>query len=116
VGGNEVQKRYEQEIKAEMADMYPNVTIDYHCPGWSSNWNKAVDLIKPRLASADGLVLSYYVRTTFGRTMRKACPDNCPWWGAKGHGKASIIAGITKAAQEAAIRRRTASKSPNLSL
>jgi hypothetical protein len=105
VGGNETQKRYEEEVRGHIAAKYPNVKIEYHCPGWSSNWNKAVDVIKPRLQEADGLVLSYYVRTMFGRTIRKACPDNCPWWGSQGHGKASIIRGLEKAIQHAALRR-----------
>ena len=105
VGGNETQKRYEEEVRATLGAKYPNVRIEYFCPGWSSNWNKVVDVVKPRLLKADGLVLSYYVRTMFGRTIRKACPDNCPWWGAEGHGKASIIRGLEKAIQQAAVRK-----------
>jgi hypothetical protein len=105
VGGNETQKRYEEEVRATLSAKYPNVRIEYFCPGWSSNWNKVVDVVKPRLLKADGLVLSYYVRTMFGRTIRKACPDNCPWWGAEGHGKASIIRGLEKAIQHAALRK-----------
>ena len=105
VGGNEMQKRYEEEVRATLGIKYPNVKVEYFCPGWSSNWNKVVDVVKPRLLKADGLVLSYYVRTMFGRTIRKACPDNCPWWGAEGHGKASIIRGLEKAIQHAALRK-----------
>jgi tetratricopeptide (TPR) repeat protein len=110
VGGNETQRRYEADIRTEFAETYPNVVIEYYCPGWSSNWNKTLDQIKPRLAGADGLLLSYYVRTMFGRSLRKACPANCPWWGADGHGKASIMRGLIKAAQQAAIRRQAATK------
>lgn len=108
VGGNEVQRRYEDDVRSQIVAKYPNVTLEYFCPGWSSNWNKVVDIIRPKLANADGLLLSYYVRTMFGRTIRKACPDNCPWWGADGHGKASIIRGLEKAIQHAALRRRNA--------
>jgi hypothetical protein len=105
VGGNETQKRYEEDVRKTFASKYPNVSIEYFCPGWSSNWNKVVDVIRPKLAKADGMLLSYYVRTMFGRTIRKACPDNCPWWGADGHGKASIIRGLEKAIQYAALRK-----------
>jgi hypothetical protein len=105
VGGNETQKRYEEDVRKTFASKYPNVAIEYFCPGWSSNWNKVVDVIRPKLAKADGMLLSYYVRTMFGRTIRKACPDNCPWWGADGHGKASIIRGLEKAIQHAALRK-----------
>jgi hypothetical protein len=105
VGGNETQKRYEEDVRETIAAKYPNVKIEYFCPGWSSNWNKVVDQIRPKLPKADGMVLSYYVRTMFGRTIRKACPDNCPWWGAQGHGKASIIRGLERAIQQAALRR-----------
>lgn len=105
VGGNETQKRYEEDVRESIAAKYPNVKIEYFCPGWSSNWNKVVDLIRPKLPKADGMVLSYYVRTMFGRTIRKACPPNCPWWGAQGHGKASIIRGLERAIQQAALRR-----------
>lgn len=105
VGGNETQKRYEEDVRKTFASKYPNVTIEYFCPGWSSNWNKVVDVIRPKLAKADGMLLSYYVRTMFGRTIRKACPDNCPWWGADGHGKASIVRGLEKAIQHAALRK-----------
>jgi tetratricopeptide (TPR) repeat protein len=105
VGGNETQKRYEEDVRKIFASKYPNVSIEYFCPGWSSNWNKVVDVIRPKLAKADGMLLSYYVRTMFGRTIRRACPDNCPWWGADGHGKASIIRGLEKAIQHAALRK-----------
>jgi hypothetical protein len=105
VGGNETQKRYEEDVRKTFASKYPNVSIEYFYPGWSSNWNKVVDVIRPKLVKADGMLLSYYVRTMFGRTIRKACPDNCPWWGADGHGKASIIRGLEKAIQHAALRK-----------
>ena len=105
VGGTEVQIRYEEEIKEEFAEKYPNVSIQFFYPGWTSNWNKFVDVIRPRIAESDGMLLSYYVRTMFGRTIRKLCSDNCPWWGANGHGKASISRGLTEAAHKAAQRK-----------
>jgi len=108
VGGNEVQQRYEPDIKAELAVEYPNLTVDFEYPGWSSNWASVADGIKSRLGNYDGLVLSYFVRTIFGRTIRKMCTDTCPWWAAPGHGKASIKRGILAAARHAAGRKTKA--------
>ena len=105
VGGNEIQQRYEKDIVAELAVEHPNLTVDFEYPGWSSNWASVADGIKSRLGDYDGLVLSYFVRTIFGRTVRKMCTDSCPWWAAPGHGKASIKRGILAAARHAATRR-----------
>ncbi len=105
VGGNEIQQRYEKDIVAELAVEHPNLTVDFEYPGWSSNWASVADGIKSRLGDYDGLVLSYFVRTIFGRTVRKMCTDSCPWWAAPGHGKASIKRGILAAARHAASRR-----------
>ena len=109
VGGNEVQQRYEPDIKAELASEYPNLTVDFEYPGWSSNWASVADGIKSRLGNYDGLILSYFVRTIFGRTIRKMCTDACPWWAAPGHGKASIKRGILAAARHAAGRKTKSS-------
>lgn len=105
VGGNEIQQRYEKDIVAELAVEHPNLSVDFVYPGWSSNWASIADGIKSRLGDYDGLVLSYFVRTIFGRTVRKMCTDSCPWWAAPGHGKASIKRGILAAARHAATRR-----------
>jgi hypothetical protein len=105
VGGNEVQQRYEPDIKAELALECPNLAVEFVYPGWSSNWASIAEGIKSRLSSFDGLVLSYFVRTIFGRTIRKMCTDSCPWWAAPGHGKASIKRGILAAARHAAARK-----------
>lgn len=106
VGGNEIQQRYEKDIVAELAVEHPNLTVDFEYPGWSSNWASVADGIKSRLSDYDGLVLSYFVRTIFGRTVRKMCTDSCPWWAAPGHGKASIKRGILAAARHAASRKQ----------
>jgi hypothetical protein len=108
VGGNEVQQRYEKDIISELAIEHPNLSVDFVYPGWSSNWASVADGIKSRLGDYDGLVLSYFVRTIFGRTVRKMCTDACPWWAAPGHGKASIKRGILAAARNAALRRSKA--------
>jgi len=105
VGGNEMQQRYEKDIVAELAVEHPNLSVDFEYPGWTSNWASVSDGIKSRLGDYDGLVLSYFVRTIFGRTVRKMCTDSCPWWAAPGHGKASIKRGILAAARHAATRR-----------
>ncbi len=105
VGGNEIQQRYENDIVSELAVEHPNLKVDFEYPGWSSNWAAVADGIKSRLGDYDGLVLSYFVRTIFGRTVRKMCTDACPWWAAPGHGKASIKRGILAAARHAASRR-----------
>ena len=106
VGGNEIQQRYEKDIVAELAVEHPNLSVDFEYPGWSSNWVSVADGIKSRLGDYDGLVLSYFVRTIFGRTVRKMCTDSCPWWAAPGHGKASIKRGILAAARHAASRKK----------
>jgi hypothetical protein len=105
VGGNEIQQRYEEDLRAELEVEYPNLSIDFEYPGWSSNWTAVADGIKSRLGAYDGLVLGYFVRTIFGRTIRRMCTDSCPWWAAPGHGKASIKRGILAAARHAANRQ-----------
>jgi hypothetical protein len=106
VGGNEIQRRYEAAIKAGLAQRYPNLSVDFDFPGWSSNWNVEADSVRARLPNYHGLVLSYFVRTQLGRTIRKLCNDTCPWWAAPGHGRDAITRGILIAARHAASRRQ----------
>jgi len=98
VGGNETQQQYVEGIKSRLGSEYPGLTLSFILPGWSSNWNKDVEVFKSKLRSADCVVLNRLVRTQFGRTVRKLCGSDHPWLPCTGSGKKSLESAIVAAA------------------
>jgi tetratricopeptide (TPR) repeat protein len=98
VGGNEVQERYEEWLRAEAIRRWPQVTLTFEFTGWSSNWGRSLDLIERRIAESDAVVLMRFVRTMLGRAVRASCSEHgVPWIPCTGHGRESLLGAIEQA-------------------
>jgi hypothetical protein len=97
IGGNEIQRQYEQSIRADMAKEHPAWSLEFYYPGWTSNWNVHLDNVRPKIWSSDAVVLSNLVRTQFGRHVRKTCDESIPWFPCTGRGKDSLKRSIKEA-------------------
>lgn len=99
VGGDERQAQYDAAVREELGRKHPNITVEFCHPGWGSHWGRTLDDLKRRLAHHDGVVVSRFVRTEFGRQLRKSL--EIPWWGCYGTGKQAILDSIVQAARSA---------------
>lgn len=106
VGGNETQAQYEAAINAEVTERYAGVvTVQMHTTGMVSNWNKHLDAVHRLLGDTDGVVISRYVRTMFGRNLR-ANLGSIPWRTCTTTGKAGFLRLIDDLAREIDTIRR----------
>jgi tetratricopeptide (TPR) repeat protein len=107
VGGNEVQRKMEEDIRATVANRYPSVTLDFMHTGWSSNWSTFAGEFRRRLPGVDGVVFLSLMRTMLGRTLRREC--TVPRIGCGRGGQGAIVESIRRAIPMAQshLRRRT---------
>ncbi len=98
VGGNEMQARYDDAVRRELADRLPDVVVDFQHTGWSSNWGRQVAALAQRIGEADAVVIMRFVRTLLGATLRRTCSEKGKRWVAcTGHGRDSIVRSIEEA-------------------
>lgn len=98
IGGNETQERYIEPLKKDWRTSWPGLQAVFYLPGWDSGWNTHWDKIGPKIPTFSAVVLSPLVRTQFGRTVRRNCNENTPWFSCTGRGKASIKRSVENAA------------------
>jgi hypothetical protein len=99
VGGDQRQKIMQPAIRRVVSASHPNVTIEFVHPGWSSNWKAAADSVSRKLEDVDVVVLNPFVRTMFGRHVRKTISDaEMQWRTTYGHATPSIARAIVVAA------------------
>ena len=98
VGGNEIQARYEQEIRQRFSREVPWLQVTFRFPGWSSNWGIELEDCKRLLPQSDVVVIHRFVRTEFGRALRASCGSKPPWRSCTGTGRQSLISAIKAAA------------------
>ena len=94
VGGNEMQARMDESIRATIRDEAPGVTIEFLHSGWSGNWAAHAEQFDRSVARADGVVFLQLMRTMFGRTVRARC--HVPWRGCRGRGQGEIVNAIRR--------------------
>ena len=100
VGGNEVQARYEVWRTAEARRRWPKVSIEFDFSGWAKNWGRNLPAIEGRVRDADAVVVTRFIRTLLGRTIRALCGEHgLPWVPCTGHGRKSLLAAIEQAVQ-----------------
>jgi|GEM_PF-3466259 len=107
IGGNEIQRQYEQAIRADVAKEHPAWSLEFYYPGWTSNWNVHLDNVRPKIWSSDAVVLSNLVRTQFGRHVRKTCDESIPWFPCTGRGKDSLKRSLKEAGRWAIKQKHT---------
>jgi len=98
IGGNETQERYIEPLKKDWHTTWPGLQAEFYLPGWDSGWDVHWDKIGPKIPTFSAVVLSPLVRTQFGRTVRRNCNENTPWFSCTGRGKASIKRSVENAA------------------
>lgn len=106
IGGNETQRQYEAAIRAELEESHPAWSLEFYFPGWTSNWNVHLNIVRPKINESDAVILSHLVRTQFGRHVRKTCDANTPWFPCTGRGRESLKRSIKEAGRWAASRKR----------
>jgi hypothetical protein len=107
IGGNETQERYIEPLKKDWRTSWPGLHTEFYLPGWDSGWDAHWDKIAPKISTFSAVVLSPLVRTQFGRTVRRNCNENTPWFSCTGRGKASIKRSVENAANWALIKNTT---------
>ena len=98
VGGDEKQSKMDESVIKSITRKYPGFEVTFVHPGWSSNWNQLLPKLRKDLPNYDGLVLSRFVRTMFGRNVRAMCDSVTPWFPCTGKGRKSIARSIEAAA------------------
>ena len=99
VGGDHRQEVMQPAIRRLVSTSHPNITMQFEHPGWSSNWKAVADSVSRKLRDVDIVVLNPFVRTMFGRYIRKAISDvGKQWRTTYGHAPPSIARAIVVAA------------------
>ena len=106
IGGNEIQQRWDDEIRRRLQREAPGVSVDFLHTGWDSNWGAHVDEISRRIDGYAAVVLMKFVRTILGEKVRKLASERQkPWIPCTGHGLSSVQRSIVAAAAVARARR-----------
>lgn len=77
VGGAEQQAKMENAIRDQLKQRAPHIAVKFVFPGWSGNWRRQLDKVKGELPKHDALVIMRFIRTEFGKQVRKHCDK--PW-------------------------------------
>jgi tetratricopeptide (TPR) repeat protein len=96
VGGNETQAQYDDQLRTELKNAWPGVTVRFEHTGWSSNWGREVDNIVRYANASDAVVIHRFMRTMLGRTLRERCER--PWIPCVATGKGGMLASLRHAA------------------
>ncbi len=95
-GGNEVQARYDESVKEELAREWPGVRVQFEHSAWSSNWGRESGRYLAAANASDAVVLHRFMRTMLGRTLRAGLQK--PWIACVGSGRGSILGSLRRAA------------------
>ncbi|MGI9037457.1 MAG: hypothetical protein ACR2GQ_01210 [Gemmatimonadota bacterium] len=98
VGGDERQKKHQEWIVEQLAERDPGITVTFLHPGWSGNWAPHLETAKRALATADGVVVMKFIRTIFGRQLRREI--QVPWRGCHGAGRTAMLNSVLVTARE----------------
>ena len=96
IGGNETQQGFKDQITEKLQQTHPHILVTWELIGWRSNWDKDAERIERSIPSYDLVILSPYVRTLFGRYIRKVA-DN--WRPSTGKGQGKIYTDIISAVE-----------------
>lgn len=99
IGGDERQQHQEATVLAILNTMAPYVQVSFEYPGWSSNWGPKVDRAASLIKRADIVVTLRFMRTLYGRCIRRLINEQDKQWRASiGHGPQAIARAIAAAA------------------
>lgn len=99
IGGDERQQHQEATVLDMLKTMAPYVQVSFEYPGWSSNWGAKVDRAANLIKRADIVVTLRFMRTLYGRCIRRLINEqNKRWRASIGHGPQAIARAIASAA------------------
>lgn len=100
LGGDERQRQYEDELRGLIGEEHASVDLLIEYPGWGSNWGRLLDRIEPKIVQSHAIVLMAFVRTEFGRRVRKLASEaGVPWVPCTGHGLQSLHRAVGRACE-----------------
>jgi len=106
IGGNENQRRDESWIRDHISKTYPKLEVKFLSTGWSSNFAGYLADVRRMAPHVDVIVMMRFVRTMFGREVRKVANDaKIQWRACTGHGREFILEAIKQAAREVAFAK-----------
>ncbi|MCP4835707.1 MAG: DUF2325 domain-containing protein [Phycisphaera sp.] len=112
VGGNEMQRQYEESLELDFKKKFPGLELSFHFPGWSANWGPKAARVESELENANAMVLMPMIRTMFGRRVRAdAGRHEVPWIACTGRGRASLERALLEGVRVAVEQRRKRSSS-----
>jgi len=97
VGGDERQARYDEQIEAWFEENHPHVRVEFFHTGWSGNWGRRLEGARRALVGKDAVVIMRFIRTEFGRQLRKDL--EIPWCGCHGTGPKMIRRSVLRAVE-----------------
>ena len=101
VGGDERQRREQDNIRRMVAARRRNVELDFEHPGWGSNWGPKLEAAVRKLRNADIVVMLRFTRTIYGEKLRQEISASGKQWRPTyGHGAPAIARAIASAATE----------------
>jgi hypothetical protein len=96
IGGNEIQARYDADVRRDLAAIWSGVDVVFEHTGWSSNWGRELDRLTRSANSSDAVVLMPYMRTMLGRRLRESLEK--PWIPCTSTGKGGMGSSLRRAA------------------
>lgn len=106
IGGNEQQAAYEPWLREELARTCPGMNVQFMFTGWSSQFSGLLDDVRRMAPDLDAFVIMRFVRTEFGRSVRKIANDSeIQWRACTGHGRDSLLKAIQRAARDVALSK-----------
>ena len=81
VGGDERQEKADDAVRRHLRQRAPYIEVTFIHPGWSGNWSRHLDKVRSELPNHDALVVMRFIRTEFGKQVRRHCekPWRCCW-------------------------------------
>jgi len=97
IGGNETQAQYDDAVRSQISNEWPQVTVQFEHSAWSSNWGRDLSRLVELANEADAVVLMTMMRTTLGRRIRAALRK--PWLSCAATGKGGMFMSLQRAAR-----------------
>ena len=81
VGGDESYAKFDDAFRDTLRAQDPAIDVEFIRSRWTSNWDVYLEEFKRKVTGVDGVVVTRYIRTEFGKSIRKAIPAGMPWQG-----------------------------------
>jgi len=81
VGGDESYAKFDDAFRDTLHGQDPAIDVEFIRSRWTSNWDVYLEEFKRKVTAVDGVVVTRYIRTEFGKSIRKAIPAGMPWQG-----------------------------------